>query len=196
MKLRYKICLCVIALAALVYAGTEVDQGKPGRYGSWPVSVSAISATAVNVLDGGYTNVLNTVVVVPDGGYTTIVPASVALLRTSNLQGIPSNGAACTTAGGASCTIILASTNYQLYQNVAISIQNAGANTINNVLVEWSPDNSAFEVWDSTTFANLAAGAILSMQLGDNSRKFLRIEARSASGSTAQVYVDGTDQAF
>ena len=185
MNWKLKLGAVVLVFAALVYAGTEVDQGKPGRYGSWPVNISsAVSGTA----NGSW--------VYLDGGYTTLTPTASALLRTANLQGIAVNATPCTTAGGASCTIILPSTSYQLYQNVAITIQNAGANTIENVLVEWSPDNTNFEVWDSTTFANLAAGAVLSMQFGDNSRKFLRIEARSASGSTAQVYADGTDQAY
>lgn len=104
---------------------------------------------------------------------------------------VPTNGTACTTAGGASCTVIYApdDTEWLGWTNITITIRNSGANPITDVLVEWSPDNTNWEVWDSTTFAALAAGGIKSLGIGGNSRRFLRIEARSALGATAVVHV-------
>jgi hypothetical protein len=170
-------------LVNFILAGMEVDQGKPGRYGSWPVSVSSGSLSLSSS-------------VTPDGGYTSIVPLGAAWSRTSNLVGVPSNGVACTTVGGASCTIIFPSTSLVLYQNMTITISNVGANAIDNVLVEWSADDTNREIWDTTTFSGIAAGVTKSLAMTGNSRRYLRIEARSASGSTAQVYVDATAQAF
>lgn len=174
-KTTWKIGLGALALAAIVIAGTEVDQGKGGRYGPWPV-------TGVFTFDGGY-----------------LEPSPNCCVLDSNGVSVTASGVACTTAGGASCTNIYGGsggTSYLAYQNLTITIYNQGANTIENVLVEWSADGSAFEVWDSTTFANLTAGSVESMMISGNSRRFLRIEARSSAGSTVNVRVNATNRAF
>lgn len=106
---------------------------------------------------------------------------------------VNSNGTACTAAGGASCTIILASIEVVAWTNITITIRNSGANALTNVLIEFSPDNSNFEVWDSTSFAALASGAILSMAFAGNSRRYLRIEGRSAAGTTTVVNLTMND---
>lgn len=120
---------------------------------------------------------------------TSTASASAVTTPTATTTSISSNGAACTTAGGASCTIVYASTDWLKYSNITITIRNSGANVIENVLVEWSPDNTNFEVWDPNTFANLAAGAIKSLGISGNSRRYLRVEARSSAGASAVVNI-------
>lgn len=211
MKLQYKIALILLPLGALVLAGTEVDQGKPGHYGPWPVSISggALTLSSAVVVDGGYLNSVGTVTngvivagkLIIDGGSITPTPPAASSSSTSTLATVlASNGTPCTVGGGASCTNIYGGsggTSWLGYQNMTVTIYNSGANIVDNVLIEWSPNGTNWEVWDSTTFANLVVGSIpKSLALTGNSRHFLRIEARSASGATANVYVDGTSQAY
>ena len=99
------------------------------------------------------------------------------------------NATACTTAGGASCTIVYASTEWLTWPNLTITVRNTGANALTNGLVEWSPDGTSFEVWDSTSLAGLAAGATKSVSISGNSRRYLRLEAQSASGTTTDVWI-------
>jgi hypothetical protein len=106
---------------------------------------------------------------------------------------VGASGVACTTPGGASCTIILASTEIIGWSNVTITMRNSGANAFSNVLIEFSPDGTNWEVWDSTTLATLAAAAILSISISGNSRRYIRMEARSASGATAVVNLTMND---
>lgn len=95
---------------------------------------------------------------------------------------LTANATACTVASGASCTIILASTEIIAWTNISVTIRNAdAADAITNVLVEFSPDNTNWEVWDAATFAGLAATAILSMGIAGNSRRYIRIEARAVA---------------
>jgi hypothetical protein len=114
-------------------------------------------------------------------GRATYAPAATTTSLTAN-------GVACTTAGGASCTIVLASIELISWTNVTLTIRNSdGADAITNVLVEFSPDNTNWEVWDSTTFAALAAGGILSLAIAGNSRRYMRVEARAAADVTSVV---------
>lgn len=109
---------------------------------------------------------------------------------------VPTNGTACSTVGGSSCSNIYGGsggTNLSTYSSVTITIRNSGANTLDNVLLEWSPDGTNWEIWDSTTFAALATVTTLSMAITGNSRKFLRIEARAATVTTTVVSITGAN---
>lgn len=107
-------------------------------------------------------------------------------------------GTGCTAAGGAACVVFgkcsaatgstlctsaTATWNVADYTTLALTIRNAGANTLSDVLVEFSDDGTNFEVWDSTTFDEMATLTVKSMQISGNSRKFIRVEGRSASGT-------------
>lgn len=119
------------------------------------------------------------------GSTTSSVNYYVPSATTTTLTG---TGTACTAAGGAGCTIILASTQIIQWPNVAITIQNTdGADAMTNVLIEFSPDNTNWEVFDSTSFAGLAAGGILSMNIEGNARRYVRVEARAAVTVTSAV---------
>lgn len=174
MKL-YQVVIVGLVCAAFVGAGQIVDQGQPGRQGAWPVSLAS-----------GNNSVVPT-------------PSSSAWLRTSLSTTVASNGTPCTTAGGASCTNIYGGSGgvqWVTYQNLTLWVVNSGANTLDNVLIEWSPDGATWELWDTTTFAGLTAGSVRSLALTGNSRYLLRLEGRSGSGTTITVYVDATSQAY
>ncbi len=165
-----RIISLLLLLGTSAFAQTTVtsNQGRPGAFGPWPVTGSGSSGTATV------------------SGRNAINPAATTTV-------VASNATPCTTAGGASCTIVYASTNWQTWTNITITIRNSGANAFSNVLIEWSPDGTNFEVWDTTTFGTLAAGGIISLAIAGNSRRFLRIEARSASGATAVVNITAND---
>lgn len=167
----------LVALLAGLFATSAVaqtstvtaNQGRPGAYGSWPVRQLGVAGTATNT-----------------SGRNAARPTATTTV-------VSSNATPCTAAGGASCTIIYASTDWLQWSNITITIRNSGANALTNVLVEWSPDGTNFEVWDPTTFAALASSASLSLAIAGNSRRFLRIEARSALGATAVVSITAND---
>ena len=141
------------------------------------LQINITDDTDVALVDGSGNLMIN------KGATTTTSPTK----TTTPLIG---NATACTAAGGASCTIIYASTDWISYPDLTITIKNTDdTDAIENVLVEWSPDNTSFEVWDSTTFANLAAGAIKSLAVSGNSRRFLRAEARSANDAGTDVWI-------
>jgi hypothetical protein len=121
------------------------------------------------------------------GSLRGIKMSSATSAPTATTTSITTNGTPCTTAGGATCTIIYASTDWGAWPNVTITLRNSSAVVIDNVLLEWSPDGTNFEVWDSTSFAGLAAGAVKSMAISGNSRRYLRIEARAASTATNAI---------
>lgn len=104
---------------------------------------------------------------------------------------IASNGTTCAAVSGASCTQVYASTNWQTYRSLTITLDNTGANALTDCLIEWAPTDAdaTREIWDSTTFAGLASGTVKSLSIDGNSRRFLRIEGRSALGTTVDVYV-------
>lgn len=117
-------------------------------------------------------------------GFTSLAYAQEITIHKPAAVVVPVDADACTTAGDADCTIVYASTYWLPWPAMTITLRNSGANALSNCLVEWSADNTNWEVWDSTTFATLASGAILSMGISGQSRGYLRIEARSASGTT------------
>lgn len=170
MKRALPVVGLVMLIAGLVWAGTQVDQGAPGNMGPWPVKTVGGNSSCS-----------------PDAG--TSCPSSVnTKYPTATTTALTGNATPCTAAGGATCTVIYASTDWGQWTDITITISNTdGADAITNVLVEWSPDNSRFEVWDSTTFAALAAGATKSIAISGNSRRYLRIEARAANNVTDAV---------
>src|SRR5678816_3400516 len=103
MKKPWILVTAVIATAAI--AGQLVDQGQPGKQGAWPVSFSS------------------TVTVMP-------TPSSVAA-KSDSVAGtsVSANAVACSTVGGASCTIIYGGStgaDWSSYQNLAITVINTG----------------------------------------------------------------------
>ena len=95
--------------------------------------------------------------------------------------------------------IVVSSSACYLYDHMTFTILNSGSNVLTDVIVEFGPDGTSWEKWDATTFAALSATApdnIKSLALTGNSRKFLRVEARSASGTTVSGWVDCTNQAY
>lgn len=165
------VAFILLSTVAVAFADSTVNQGTPGTRGPWPVKTVGSSS-----LDGGPGT--NTI--------TTFAPAA-------TVTGLSANGTPCTQIGGGSCTTIYAAFDYGVWTNVTITLKNVGANTIDNVLVEWSPDGTGFEIWDSTTFAGLTSGSVTSIAIAGNSRRFLRIEARAAAITTASVLITAND---
>ncbi len=162
---RFLPVLTAVLVGAIAFGVEQtVNQGSPGTRGPWPVTAGA-------------------------GSSGTSTSSSLnAKYPTATTTALIANGAACTTIGGASCTIIYASTDWGQWSNLTITLSNTdGANAITNVLVEWSPDSTRWEIWDSTTFAALAAGTTKSIAISGNSRRYLRIEARGAANVTSAV---------
>lgn len=171
MKRLILLALMALSSAAFAQASTvQANQGRPGAFGPWQVREYGVAGTATTT-----------------SGRNAASPASAGGISVS------ANGTPCTTAGGASCTIIYASTDWLQWTNLTITIRNSGSNALDNVLIEWSPDGTNFEVWNTDVFSALAAGAIKSLSFAGNSRRYLRIEARSASGATANVHITAND---
>lgn len=196
MKL-YQVVIVGLALAVYVGAAQLVDQGQPGRQGAWPVSVSGgtLSLNSSVTVDGGILDTVTTV-----GTVNAAKPAQSAAYTNSAAasNALSANVTSCTTASGASCTELYfdSTSDFLAYQNITIWVRNSGANTIDNLLIEWSPDGTNFEVWDSTTFAGLVAGAIKSLALTGNSRGYLRIEGRAAANTNAVITIVGTGRSY
>lgn len=191
--------MSAVVLGQLILGATAVDQGAPGKQGAWPVSVTtaiSLSDTAVT-LDGGFTKVFGSVYI--DGGSITPSPSSTATGVTTTSGSLPVQASGCTTVGDTDCTNIFggaSGANLLAYRNFTITLENRGANAITDCLTEFSNDSTHWELWDNTWCAALAAGATKSLAFGENSRKFLRMEARSASGTDFLTTVNTTTQAF
>lgn len=170
MKKAIPAVLAAVLIGGFVLAGTEVDQGAPGAKGPWNVRTTGGSSSCN-----------------PDAGVSC--PSSInTKFPTSTTTALTGNATPCTAVSGASCTVIYPSTDWGQWTDVTITLTNTdGADAITNVLVEWSANNSNWEIWDSTTFAALAAGASKSIAISGNSRRWLRIEARAANNVTDAV---------
>ena len=79
---------------------------------------------------------------------------------------------------------ILDATDVSAWSNIAITLSN-GAGSLGTVAVEFSPNNSDWEDWDSSTFSSLAADTVLSLQIAGNSRNYLRIRSTDTPAATA-----------
>lgn len=162
--------ICLVVLGGVAIAQNVVDQGAPGTQGSWKVTNVAPSPS-------------------PSGVSACNVKVPAATNTTLN-----ATGSACTAIGGAGCTTIYAATDWSPWGNITITIVNTGAsNTVTNVLVEWSADGTNYELWDNTTFAALGTTTTKSLALSGNSRRYLRIEAKSTSGTTVSVLITAND---
>lgn len=169
-RARWFLAVVLVLVPLMAVAQSMVDQGQGSTSFFAPWRVTAVGGS-------GSTS----------SSLSTYTPSSTSTTLTAN-------GAACTAAGGASCTVILASTEIISWSNVALTIRNSdAADPIDNVLIEFSPDNSNWEVWDSTTFASLTAGSILSLNLSGNARRYIRVEARAAANSASVVHLTMND---
>jgi len=111
---------------------------------------------------------------------------------TATTTNLVASGTACTAASGATCTVVLASTEVINYEHLTITVRVSGANTVDNVLIEFSPDGPNWEVWDTGIFSGLTTLAIRSAAM-HNSRRYLRIEARAAANTTVVVNITGNN---
>ena len=106
---------------------------------------------------------------------------------------LPPQPAGCTTAGGGPCTNFggssptsWSSTDFSQWPNLTVTVT-VVSGTLTDALVEWSADNSNWEVWDSTTFDNMTGTK--SIAISGNSRRYLRLEGRAAGVTQVTVVV-------
>ena len=121
----------------------------------------------------------------PGSSTTSILPTA----ATSTT--LVANATACTAPGGASCTQILASTPVWGWPNITVYVKNTHASaTLNDVLIEVSPDGVSWVEAIPGTFSGLTAGTLRTANyLGHYA--YLRVEARASSNSSAAVWVSG-----
>lgn len=86
-------------------------------------------------------------------------------------------------------SIIFASTDLLSYSTKCITIMNDGANTIDNITVQTSPDDTNWEDYDTATFASLTSGTIKSLQINLDSHKYWRVTASSSNDSSTTVWI-------
>lgn len=154
------------------------------------VAAAAAAQTAVVIRSGSSTQLLT---VNADGSLNVATSASASVSTPTKTETtLAADADSCTTPDDADCTVILASIEVVSFKNIAITIHNDGANTLSDVIVEFSPDGTTWETWDNTTFATLLTTDGLdmrSMQISGNSRRYLRIEGRSLAGTTTDVWL-------
>lgn len=87
----------------------------------------------------------------------------------------------------------LGSADLTKHLHFALWVKNTGGTAFVECLLEQSPNGSDWEVTNNTTFSSLAGGALLSLENTYNSRKYLRVRARVAAGTTtAQAFLTGS----
>lgn len=80
------------------------------------------------------------------------------------------------------------------FSNFTLTVTNTGAtNVVSDVLVEFSADGTNYELYDSAYFDELATTTTKHMQFSGNSRRWIRVNARSASGTTVVVSISAND---
>lgn len=104
---------------------------------------------------------------------------------TTSLDGQASG---CTTVGDADCTNIFPATNLQAWPRITIWVT-TGGQVLDDCLVEWSYDGVNWELWDPNTFDAQPASTTRTIAIDGNSRKWLRIEARSATAQDVKVAI-------
>jgi hypothetical protein len=101
---------------------------------------------------------------------------------------LAANAVACTAPGGASCTVVMQSTDASAWDNVTLYIKNGGANVADDVLLEASPNGTDWEELIPNTFDALATGKIKSANyIGHYA--WLRIEGRAAANTSLSVWL-------
>jgi len=94
---------------------------------------------------------------------------------------------------GMDYTVIVQAIDLLRFDRKTFTLQNTGATALSACLVEVSPKapgesaDADYETVDSTTFATLGAGAILSFQVGIDSHRTFRIRGKVAAGSTTVI---------
>lgn len=73
------------------------------------------------------------------------------------------------------------------WSQISITMQNTGSNDLGTIAVQFSPDNSAWENWDTTVFSNLQAGAMTSVQISGQSRNYMRVRANTQPTVTGVI---------
>lgn len=80
------------------------------------------------------------------------------------------------------------------FTSFVLTVSNTGvSNVVSDVLVELSADGTNYELFDSAYFDELATTTTKSMQFSGNSRRWIRVNARSASGTTVVVSIAAHD---
>lgn len=101
---------------------------------------------------------------------------------------LAANASACSTPGGASCTVVLPTTDASAWNNVTVYVKNDGANVADDILLEASPNGTDWEELIPGTFDALAAGKVKSANyIGHYA--YLRVEGRAAANTSIKVYL-------
>lgn len=153
------------------------------------IATAAIAQSVVVIRSGSSTQ---TVTVNADGSLNVTVTGTSSSTPAKTETTLPVDADACTTPGDADCTVILASTEVVAFKQITLTIHNDGANTLTEVIVEFSPDGTTWETWDNTTFASLVTtdgSDMRSMQISGNSRRYMRVEGRSSAGTSTDVWL-------
>ncbi len=91
---------------------------------------------------------------------------------------------------GAAPVVILSSVDMLAYNAKCITIKNTGINTIESIVIQVSPNDTDWEDYDSSTFANLLSSEIISLQISADSHRYWRVTGASSAGSTSSVWVN------
>jgi len=83
----------------------------------------------------------------------------------------------------ASAGVILSSSDVSQWSNIAITINNR-AGALGTVAIEFSPNDTDWEEWDTTIFSSQAANTVLSSQIAGNSRNHLRVRSTDTPNNT------------
>lgn len=73
------------------------------------------------------------------------------------------------------------------WSNISITVNNTGSNDLGTIAVQFSPDNTNWENWETSCFSGLAAGAITSIQISGQSRNYMRLRANSQPTATGVI---------
>lgn len=110
---------------------------------------------------------------------------------TAQTATLEAQGTACSAVSGATCTIILPSTDVSGMWNVTVYVKNTGGtNALTNVLIEVSPDGVSWEEVNDNALDALAVGELRSANYMGH-YAYIRVEGQSASGTTTSVWLSG-----
>lgn len=73
------------------------------------------------------------------------------------------------------------------WSNISITVHNTGSNDLGTIAVQFSPDDSSWEDWETSCFSGLTAGEITSIQISGQSRNYLRLRANAQASATGVV---------
>lgn len=163
-----------------VVSGSAV-YNYPGVYAGGPTKGSGTPYIGRGPIDAYIVN----------SGSLSIAAGSVAV--STALSGYVYNLSSTFPTDLANYAIAFSATDLSLWSNISVTIVNNSVNNLKSCSLEWSPNNSNYEQWDTTTFQFLTSSGISSMQIGSNSRRWFRIRAMSsgtvAGGNTGSLDV-------